>query len=117
MAYIILQKPLPWPVADCQATFDSYGKRRFKPKAINLPTKIELAIMAEIANLYLDEENFEQYRNCVETAIFDAGGRDEIQQYLLQCNEQPCNIASAKILGLQKDDGDSSNDDADKASD
>jgi len=49
---VVLNGEFGWPVSKCESELDLYLRRKFKPKAIRLPSSVEVAVMSEIANMW-----------------------------------------------------------------
>ena len=97
---VIVQGRFHWPIDECEEVFEKYLKRKFKPNAINLPRIIEVAVMAEIANLHLEAGNEERFQHWVGRAILDAAGGESVQSYLRQCEEERSKTSTVTILGI-----------------
>lgn len=75
---------LPWNSSECEAIFKKYEKKKFNPTAINIPRYIELILIFKIANLFLEEENYNKYEEWLNKSILDSSGNFQLQQVLLE---------------------------------
>ncbi len=89
----------PWPVEECVLTFEKYLGSKHKKKAIRLPNIMDVALMAGIANRFLDAGDGQKYDHWIDQAIFDAAGRKDIQDYLRECRTKNSLICLHQILG------------------
>ncbi len=89
-----------WPVEECERAFEKYLTHKFRKRAVNLPSIIETAVMAEIANLHLEVGNVQSYRDWIGRAILDSAGQEELQKYLEKCREEECQLCTRTILGI-----------------
>jgi hypothetical protein len=97
--YIIMGHNLPWPVAECVTAFEQYQRSRHKAAATNLPRLAEIAVMSEIANLFLDGGQVERFEEWINRGILDAAGGKAIQDYLRGCREDRRRVDVQHVLG------------------
>lgn len=97
VCFVLLQCPIPWPGDECEQIFEQYLKRKFKARAINLPVILEVAIMAEIANLHL-EGDIDRFKYWIGRAILDAAGNKPGQEYLQECRHSHAEIRTTTLL-------------------
>ena len=99
VVYIFLGHKLPWPVAECVTAFEQYQESRHKAAATHLPRLAEIAVMAEIANLFLDGGHVDRYEEWIDRGILDAAGGKAIQDYLRGCREKRQPVDIQHVLG------------------
>lgn len=99
-AFIILGIPVRWGVDDCVSQFLEYARNKYKSSAVNLPTRLEIAVVSQIANLFLDEGRLEESASWTAKAILDAGGHPDIQSYIRECKSKKARVDVRKVLGL-----------------
>lgn len=97
--YILLGQSLPWPVREVGAAFDQYQRSRFKENATHLPRLAEIAVMAEVANLFLDGGDVGEYETWTDRGVLDAAGAKAIQEYLRGCRANRRRIDVQHVLG------------------
>jgi len=97
---VVLNVEFSWPVTECESEFNLYLRRKPKPKAIRLPTIIEVAVMSEIANMWLRDGDSMQFTEWIDRAILDAAGRQSVQAYLQQCKEDESEVCKQIVLGV-----------------
>ena len=99
VVYIILGHNQPWPVEECVRAFEQYRRSRHQAAATHLPRLAEIAVMAEIANLFLDGGQIERFDEWVNRGIHDAPGGKAVQDYLRGCREKRQRVDVQHILG------------------
>jgi len=88
-----------WPASSCALAYEAYEKARFKPKNLLLPRKVEVSVMAFVANRFLDEKDEINYNQWVEKAILDASGLPEVQAILKEAKTVSSLVDIGRILG------------------
>ena len=96
----VLLNGFPWTVAECEQEFERYLKAKYKARAINLPRIVEVAIMAEIANMHLTAGATDGFRRWIDRAVLDAAGSFDTQAYLQECRETSTGVSLVKILRI-----------------
>lgn len=99
VVYIILGHDQPWPVEECVGAFEQYQRSRHQAAATHLPRLAEIAVMAEIANLFLDGGQIERFEEWVYRSIHDAAGGKVVQDYLCSCREKRQRVDVQHVLG------------------
>jgi hypothetical protein len=97
--FVIWSQPLPWPAEECVGAFEQYQRSRYKVLATHLPRLAEIAVMAEIANLFLDGGQIERFEEWVNRGIHDAAGAKVVQDYLCGCREKRRRVDVQHVLG------------------
>lgn len=100
-ARLVTGNSVDWASEECAAVFDRYLKQKYKPRSLNLPRRLEIAIAAEIANLYLESAEVECYAKWIDHAILDAAGDDALQRYLSECRDTSVRLETREILGIE----------------
>jgi len=96
----VLLNDFPWTVAECEQEFERYLKAKYKARAINLPRIVEVAIMAELANMHLVADATDRFRHWIDRAVLDAAGSFDTQAFLQECRVTPTSVSLAKILRI-----------------
>jgi hypothetical protein len=96
----VLLNGFPWPVEECEQEFERYLKGKHRTRAINLPRRIEIAIMSEIANMHLIGKSTEKFRDWTDRAVLDAAGSIDIQRYLQECRRKCEQVSLVTVLGI-----------------
>jgi hypothetical protein len=91
---------LEWPAEACAGVFDGYQRSRHQKLATNLPRLLEIAVMAEIANIFLMDGKSDQYGAWISRAILDAAGQKEAQDYLRDCRHRNERVDTQRVLSL-----------------
>ena len=94
-----------WPVADCVDVFTQYLKTRHRENAINLPVVLEAAIALAIANLYLAQNQFAEYRYWANRAIFDLAGHRAAQTIIADQLTGQAELPVHVAIGAPQDEG------------
>jgi hypothetical protein len=97
---LLCDKLPPWPAAACGAAFEEYQRRRYNPSAVKIPLLIEVAIMAAIANLYLEAGDRDAFARWVDQAILDAAGHKPVQEMLVESKASCSVIDIRRLIGL-----------------
>lgn len=84
---LILFHELAWPLHECIAAYEDYGKHRYGKASTKLPILLETGLLALMANMALAAQEPEKRRMLIETAIGEAAGRQEVQDHLLSALE------------------------------
>jgi hypothetical protein len=79
--------------------FGEYQASRHKATATHLPRLAEIAVMAAIANLFLDGGQADRFDEWIDKAILDAAGGKPIQDYLRGCRQKQRRVNVQHILG------------------
>ncbi len=101
-AYVIIGAPFKWPVGKCEAVYAEYLRRKFRANAINLPGIVEVAVMAEIANLHLRGGSIEDFQKWANEAIVNAAGGEAVQAYLKECQDKEQEISLGSVVGIPR---------------
>ena len=99
VVYLFFRRSQPWSAEQCVGAFEQYQRSRYKAAAIHLPRIAEIAVMAEIANLFLDGGQIERFEEWVSCGIHDAAGQKVVQGYLRGCRDKRQRIDFEHILG------------------
>jgi hypothetical protein len=97
---LLPEEPIPWSAVECVSVFEGYQKKRYKATAIHLPVLFEVAVMATIANLYLQAGDWNAFVDWVDRAILDAAGRKAVQEMLADCRTTFSMIDTRRLVGL-----------------
>lgn len=100
VAHVIGGLKPPWPATECASTFERYRTRRHKPRATRLNRLVELAVMGEIANLFLDGGNATEYDDWITAAILDGAGHKHVQDYLGALRNGRGRVDVKQVLGV-----------------
>ncbi len=97
--HVVLGSKVPWPAEECLAAFEQYQQSKYKALATNLPRRGEIAVMAAIANLFLDAGQACKFEEWIERGILDSAGWKGIQDYLRDCQKNKQRVDVQHILG------------------
>jgi len=98
-SHVILGLQVPWPAQDCVLAFQDYERSRYMATATKLPRLAEIAIMTEIANLFLESGQASEFEVWAERAILEASGRKAVQDQIRACLEHRIRIDVQRLLG------------------
>jgi hypothetical protein len=93
-SHILSDRSIPWTGSDCEAAFNSYVSKQYKPNAIHLPIGLAIAVEAAIANIFLTESKTSKFDRWIERAVLDSAGQATVQDYLAECKR---NRESARL--------------------
>ena len=99
MMFVIWGDALPWQAEECGGAFEQYQRSRHKATATNLPRLAEIAVMAEIANLFLAGGQMDGFEEWTDRGILDSAGRKAVQDNLRGCRQTRQRIDVQQILG------------------
>jgi hypothetical protein len=88
-----------WSVEQWETAFDGYLRHKHNHQELNLPALFEVAIEAQIANMYLEAGNASGSRVWMDRAILDGCGNTEAQSYLSECKEKTIKVNLRQLLG------------------
>jgi class 3 adenylate cyclase len=97
--HVILGSQVPWPPEECVAAFEQYQRSKYKTTATNLPRLAEIAVMAEIANLFLDAGQVDRFEEWTNRAILDSAGWKMVQDQLRGCRDNRQRVDVQHLLG------------------
>lgn len=78
---------IPYRGHDAIDIFKNYINSKYKPRRLQIPQKLELIIILEIANTFLKEEDVKKFMCLLDYAIKDAPSKSKFQEYLNDCIE------------------------------
>jgi hypothetical protein len=89
-----------WAIDRCIVVFEECLKKRYGPNALCLPLAFEIAIMAQIANRFLDSGDPESFVTWIDRSTLEAAGRRGLQEYLNRCKSEARRIDPRVLLGI-----------------
>ena len=93
---------VPWSGEECEECVETYLKRRHRPRSILLPRRVELALMVETANRFLDVENVRDFTKWLNHAILDAASDCSLQQSLAESRDTIVRSPANAVVGFAK---------------
>lgn len=97
--HVIFGSQVPWPAEECVAAFEQYQRSKYKAAATSLPRIAEIAVMAEIANFFLDAGQVDRFEEWAERAMLDSAGWKAVQDHLRGCRNNKQRIDVQQLLG------------------
>jgi hypothetical protein len=97
--HVILGSQVPWPAEECVTAFEQYQRSKYKATATNLPRLAEIAVMAEVANLFLDAGQVNKFEEWTERAVLDSAGWKGVQDHLRGCRDNKQRVDVQHLLG------------------
>lgn len=79
---------LPWPVEDCATVLDEFDPGRFLKRTIEIPVRIELAMMLAVRNDYLRIGQSDDYERWTNRAYLEATGMKDVQGEIDKCRQE-----------------------------
>ncbi|MBN1699055.1 MAG: hypothetical protein JW881_16165 [Spirochaetales bacterium] len=79
---MIIGNDLPWKTEEYKFQWIEYTKQRYSKNGLSLPIVIEIAVIVNLAQLFLKEGLPEKYGEYMHVAICDAAGWKELQSFL-----------------------------------
>jgi hypothetical protein len=68
VASLILQNGIPWKLEECIGEYEKFEKTRFQKNAVTFPRKLEIALIAEIANMALADNDTSVWNRLIRKA-------------------------------------------------
>ena len=88
----------PWHREDCSKCWVRYQKTMHKKNSIKLPPTMRVALLVEIASLFLKDKTVYNYSEWMTKAILEAAGQKELQQTLLKAKDSVTMIKGVETL-------------------
>lgn len=95
----LVQGELSFDGAGSEQAYREYVQQRHKPKGVNLPPRLEIAVLCYIANIYLEEGKHEDHRRLLDEAIADLAGFPDVQSSLTSTRDALQAVDLAPLLG------------------
>lgn len=96
---VLLRGDLPWEFEVCVNAYMEFSRKRFWKGVIEVPTQLEISLLATIANKALMVKNHESHRWLLKTAIYESAGKPELQQLLQAALNNEQEIDLHEVLG------------------
>lgn len=97
LAFLLTCQTWPWSINECISKFEQFSRSQFK-NSIVIPTLMYVSLIIRIANMFLENQNFDAYNEWLDKAIVNCPGWIEIQKYILECKIKKIEIDISKIL-------------------
>ena len=81
---ILLAGALSDNVINCEAEYIKYLNNKFSKCSITIPILIELSIIVDLANKFLQDNNILKYQDWMKFAMLEAAGNNELQTRLAE---------------------------------
>jgi hypothetical protein len=88
LAWLLMGQLWPWVAEECAECWSKYQSTCYQKASIKVPPIMSVGIICEIASLYLQDENEDEYRKFMESAIIESAGQKELQESLIQAKSQ-----------------------------
>lgn len=97
---LLLNKKWPWSVEECVKQYDQYVHTKFSKNSLSIPQLIEVCLIAEIANAYLEKQDIENYEKWLDNACLESAGKQKIQKFINESKLKKIEIDYNQILKL-----------------
>ena len=98
IVYLLLNEKLPWNVEDCVSQYIIYKQSKFSKNSLEIPQLIDIALLVEIANMYLRVGETDKYDEWLQIACFESPGKPKIQELVSEFRSQRREISANLIL-------------------
>lgn len=88
----------PWTAKVCASCWNGYQEAKHRKACIKIPPVMSVALMIEIASLYLREGSTSDYREWMGDAILEAVGQKELQKRLIDAKSRLVEIKGMEIF-------------------
>lgn len=102
LAWLLMGQNWPWQKEECSACWNSYLKAIHRKNSIKIPPVMNVAILLEIASMFLNDENESEYRKWMDIAILETAGQKVLQQRLIQVKSDVSAIKGMELFNASK---------------
>lgn len=98
IVYLLSKKRWPWDIGKCVSHYNMYKQNKFSKNALRVPVLIELCLIVEIANIYLESGGIDRYSGWLDVALLEASGKPDIQKLINECKSKRVEVDYNLIL-------------------
>lgn len=98
LTWLLMGQLWPWAAEVSASCWNRYQETNHRKACIKVPPVMSVAIMIEIASLYLREESASDYREWMEDAILEAAGQKELQERLIEAKSRLAEIKGMEVF-------------------
>lgn len=111
---ILLAGALSDNAITCETEYIKYLNNKFSKGSIKIPILIELSIIVNVANKFLQDNNIPKYQEWMKFAMLEAAGHNELQARLAESMQSNSVFDIQRILKTKTDAKDAENTEADQ---
>lgn len=98
LTWLLMGHLWPWAAEVCASCWNGYQETKHRKACIKVPPVMSVAIMIEIASLYLREESASDYMEWMKDAILEAAGQKELQERLIEAKSRLAEIKGMEVF-------------------
>jgi len=98
IVWMLKNQAWPWSEDICAQCWNKYQETKYRKASINVPPIMSVAVMVEIASLFLCNSRISDYVEWMENAILEAAGQKELQTRLIEAKSQKLETKGMDVL-------------------
>jgi hypothetical protein len=98
LAWMLTGQVWPWHREECAKCWVSYQKTMHRKNNIKIPPTMNVALLVEIASMFLKDKTLINYSEWMTKAILEAAGQKGLQQKLLKAKSEVTAVKGVGIL-------------------
>jgi hypothetical protein len=100
LAWLLMGQNWQWRKEECVNCWNGYLKTIHRKNAIKIPQTISIAVMLELASLFLTDGDESEYTHWMDMAILEAAGQKELQQRLIQAQSDVAAFKGMEVFNV-----------------
>lgn len=100
LALLLLGHNWPWRKEECVKCWNVYLRTIHRKNTIKIPQTISVAIMLELASMFLADGDESEYTYWMDMAILEAAGQKEWQQKLIQAKSDVAALKGMEVFNV-----------------
>jgi hypothetical protein len=102
ITFLILGQPMMWSAEICAKCWIEYNRTIHRKANINIPQIICIALMVEVASLFLSEKNETKYKEWMQNALLEASGKNKLQNKLIKSQCEFIHLKGYDVINFSK---------------
>lgn len=98
LAWMLMGQNWPWTKDECVSCWNGYLKVAHRKNTIKTPPAMGVALMLEIASMFLNDGDESKYREWMDSAILESAGQKNLQQRIIQAKSEGTAIKGMEVF-------------------